>query len=323
MGEFNEESIDRLLRKLEKDFFNSLSYEEQTEVLDEFIDYSLFADNKTSIGIGSIDNITPISITDMVRRFGRNEFREMLRTVVIDGGFQSIKITRDDMENIANKLHNNEELSDDEQYIVDSIVNHINGSKDEESIQFTMYTYLRLMMECIAEDNMKSKGYGKDQVTFVPDLEPFAGSEFVFALGCCLADKNNALRKMFDKRGFDKMMSMVNDTTDDLTELVVQYSKDNNIAPERTLLALILLVRVMAGSLKMSIGNIQDKEQFIIEILTALEFNNVDEDKLSALINGSNINNSLKRDDVSSPNGEYKESKKDDNMDIRKLLLDD
>ena len=323
-----EEKIERLLGLLQKDKFNSLSYDEQTEVLNEFIDLSLNnqnGSNKTSLNVGfaTTDNETvPISIKELINETGREEFVEILREVVINGGFQTIKVSKEQAEDIFNKVLNNEDLEDSEQIFIDGLESFLRVYS-ENDINFSTYALLTIMSEFMAQGEIKS-----EDAKFVRHIEPMENINFIYAFASILT-KSNSISKMFNKRGMNKTFTMLEQTTSEFMGMIVPYCKKNDIDPARAFLSLCLMLKIMASALQLDLNSIDDDdiEDYLTEMMKSVIFKTDENEKEIKNILARNTNNEESSNDKdnpsneNSPNGEIKESKS--NIDLRKLLMDD
>ena len=323
-----EEKIERLLGLLQKDKFNSLSYDEQTEVLNEFIDLSLNnpnGSNKTSFNIGfaTTDNETvPMSIKEFIDETGREEFVEILREVVINGGFQTIKVSKEQAEDIFNKVLNNEDLEDSEQIFIDGLESFLRVYS-ENDINFSTYALLTIMSEFMAQGEIKS-----EDAKFVRHIEPMENINFIYAFASILT-KSNSISKMFNKRGMNKTFTMLEQTTSEFMGMIVPYCKKNDIDPARAFLSLCLMLKIMASALQLDLNSIDDDdiEDYLTEMMKSVIFKTDENEKEIKNILARNTNSEESSNDKdnpsneNSPNGEIKESKS--NIDLRKLLMDD
>ena len=104
--------------------------------------------------------------------------------------------------------------------------------------------------------------------------------------------------------------------------MIIDYSKENNIAPESTLIALMNVIKILAGPLDTSLDAYPDDmlEDILSHVLTAV-YDIDSPESLDELRKGSKDDKKTNVSTNKSANADKKESQSDD--DIRKLLLDD
>jgi hypothetical protein len=163
---------------------------------------------------------------------------------------------------------------------------------------------------------MMEHSQNSQDVTMLKDAEPFINAAYVNLLASFIGNKDNAISNMFNKHGFDKTMISLNDLTVKFANLIIEYSKDNDIPPERTMMALMSVIKILAGPINTSLDCYPDDklDDIIGHILVTTSDGN-NEDQMDDLKDTSNDST------TKSANADKKESQ-DDN-DIRKLLLDD
>jgi hypothetical protein len=312
----NEDDIERLFSYLEKDKFNSLSLCEQNEVLDILLKISSKEHNQTSnvktIGlVKGKDGFSDLSIQKIIDDIGYEPFREIMRDTISKGGLQFTALNRDDLRNLHDKAKNGN-LSEDEIRKLRELLNvHHNSHED---VHFSSYTVLHLY------SNLLARAKDNDEIQLLSDAEPFINAAYVALLSAFLSRNDNPIGKMFTTHGFEKTKLAIDDLTLKLSDLIIEYSKEHDLAPERTMIALLNVVRTIAEPLETSMDYPKNKVGEVLEhVLIGLS--GLDDpssiDKL-----GNKLEKDVQEDSSNnSANADIKESKND--VDIRKLLLDD
>jgi hypothetical protein len=163
---------------------------------------------------------------------------------------------------------------------------------------------------------------GDKEVTLLRDAEPFINAAYITLLASLISKPDNAIGKMFDKHGFEKVQMSIADLTVKFSNMIIDYSKDNNIAPERTLIALANVIKILAGPLDTSLDTYPDDmlEDVLSNVLAAVY--DIDlASSINELRKGSKDDKKNNDSTNKSANADKKESQSD--KDIRKLLLDD
>jgi hypothetical protein len=315
-----EKRFEKLLNDLEKEHFDSLSYNEQTELLSELVDM-IKNDNIDAthlmIGMKTQDDtdVIPVSIKDFIDHLGKEGFIEVFRKVIHEGGLQSEKYSSDEIENILSKARKDgtDGMSLIEKAVVSSKLNELNQN-DPEDINFSTFALLTTISSLLTDDSFCKP----EKVSFVGHLEVEANLLYVMSVACALLDDKNVFAKTYKKHGFGKAVLLESDLVSQLSNLIVGYCSENNINPELTVIALAHIIKVLTSALPMSVDGLDDTtEEYLRSVLSALTFPNDD--------NSNEISSFLNNEDTSnkSPNGDNKDIKKEDKIDIRKLLLED
>lgn len=316
----SERRLEKLLNDLEKENFNSLSYNEQTELLSEFVDIIENDDIDTThlmMGMKTKDDadIMPISIKDIIERFGKKGFIELFRKVIQEGGFQSEKYSSDEIAKIVSKARKDgtDGMSLIEKAIVSSRFNELTQNNPDD-INFSTFALLTTISGLLTDD-LEHK---PENVSFVGHLEVEANLLYVMSVACALLDEKNVFSKTYKKHGFKKAILLESDLVSQLSNLIVGYCSDNSINPELTVIALAHIIKILTSALPMSVSELDDiTEEYLKSVFSALTFPDDD--------NSNEISSILNNEDTStkSPNGDNKDIKKEDKIDIRKLLLED
>lgn len=312
---------DGLLNKLEKDVFNSLSFEEQEEVLDAFIE--TLKEQKKSNNVASVfgvrngdegdSEIINVDIEEMIEECGIGKVKEMLREGINSDGFHYTKLDKDDLKDLLEKARNGT-LTNEEKELIKFIANGKSIDKSTD-IKFTGYAILRTIVDFI-ERSENDKDF-----TFVRSPEPFVDALFTIIFASLISKDNNAVGKMFHNHGIQKALTMDMEKVPELCDIIIPYFQENDIAPERAVWLLTQILKVIVSSCHLDFKNIPTDKLFKLfeTLFTATSFEEVpDEEVLNEILNGSE---NEEESDKKSPNGDKTELK--DSIDIRKLLLDD
>ena len=312
---------DGLLSKLEKDVFSSLSFEEQEEVLEAFIE--MLKEQKHSHSAASVfgvrngddgdSEIINVDIEEVIEECGIDRVKEMLREGINSDGLHYTKLDRNDLKDLLEKARNGT-LTDEEKELIKFIANGKAVDKSAD-IKFTGYAILRTIVDFI------ERSENDEDFTFVRSPEPFVDALFTVILASLISKDNNAVGKMFHNHGIQKALTMDMERIPELCDIIIPYFQENNIAPERAVWILIQVLKVIVSSCHLDFKNVPTDKLFKLfeTLFTATSFEEVpDEEVLNEILNGSKTEEESNK---KSPNGDKTESK--DSIDIRKLLLDD
>ena len=309
----NRKDVERLLEYLKKDNFNSLSLDEQNKVIDLLIEIS----NKSAeditvhtIGIEKGSNgVVGLDLNRIIDKMGYENFRNMMRESISRNGLQISSIGADEFHDLCKKA-NNGQLSEEEteklRMVLDSEMVSLKyfAHNDQEDVQFSTYSIMHLYFEMLKSANDKD-------IVMLQDAEPFVNAAYITLLGSLLSNNNNPIGKMFNKHGFEKVEVDITTISAQLTELIINFGQDNDIAPERVLIALMNVIKILSAPIHTSLEKYpKDK---IGEILS----------NLLLAVHGIDNDFEVPKNDSTnkSANADKKESNSDN--DIRKLLLDD
>lgn len=313
----NEEDIQELFNYLEKDKFNNLSISEQNQVIDILISISNQVNNGSKIKtIGLVrgsDGLTDIGIQKLIDTVGYEKFRDIMRKTISQGQLQLSSLTPDDLESLYDKIKQGN-LSDDELVKLHAILNNTLPNNSVEDVNFSSYTILHLYSSLLAKNEKES------EVKLLADAEPFMTAAYVSLLSAFLSRNDNAIGKMFSKHGFDKTKLAIDNLTAEFTNLIIDYSKEHDLAPERTMIALVNVLRILSSPVDTSMNCPDDKIGDVLEhvLLGTTELSD-GEHAIEEV--RKHFNAKTKESTNNSANADIKES--NNNHDIRKLLLDD
>ena len=343
--EFTKEDIERLFEFLEKDKFSSLSLDEQNELIDIIIDISNDANNNGNNvkGIGMIKNsigeLESIDIQGTIDEIGYESFRDSIREAILDNNLQITSVSLNEIKDLVEKMKNGT-ITKEEQLKLDIIMNDRINNNNDEDIEFSTYTVLHSYVSLINKyEQVKDK---EEDLNLLKDAEPFVNSAYIALLASFMLRPDNAIGKMFNKHGFKKTQMAINDLSAKLFDIIVNYGKDNDIAPERILVALANVAKFITEPLNTSLDTGEDtgEEDILEDLLSFLSIIDskafkkdkkeldLNEDKISECIRkvqegskkANESNKNKKASTKKSANADKKESK---NNDIKKLLLDD
>lgn len=340
---FNPEDpkdLERLFDYLDKDKFNSLSFDEQDELLDFLIDCTngkMFGSNHvTALGLMK-DDMHGLDMNEIINHVGKDKFKEMIRNAILNGQLHMNTVSSSDVEDILEKLKNGK-ASKQDMMLLNSIVKSKTGhgildSKEQRDVEFSTFAILKAY--CTYFDFEDPDG---DNM-FIRDIEPFISAAFCIAMASAVSDEGNPLGKMFNKHGYFKVQKDVIDLTLKLSDLIVEYSKEHLIAPEKTFVALLNVLKILSGPMNLSLDNYDaDKlEDVLFHIMFAETEKSHQEEKLDDIIKEAILDEEDEEDDDEDQapvNQEIKNenpkplanaNNKESNtkVDIRKLLLDD
>ena len=316
----NEKRFDKLLSSLEQDYFNSLSYNEQINLLNEFVDM-IENDNVDAshlmIGMKTEDDsdVMPVSIKDIVNHLGREAFIEIFRNVIERGGFQSERYSADEIAELVNKARKEgvDSMSLIEKAVVSSKIKEM-VQNDPDDINFSTFALLTTISGFLEKkiDGHTEKG------SFVGHLEVEANLLYVMTVACTLLNDNNTFSKTYKKHGFEKAILLESDLVGKLSSLIVDYCSENSISPELTIIALAHILKILSSALPMSVDGLDETtEEYLRAVFSALTFPSVKHsDDISSFLNEDESTSK-------SPNGDNEDVKEQDKVDIRKLLLED
>ena len=326
--------IERLFEYLEKDKFSSLSFDEQDELLDFLIDCTngkMCGSNKvTTIGLiqGSKHGFEMSNLIDEV---GKDKLKDILREAILSDQIHMNKIGLKDVTGAVERLKNGT-ASEEDMAMLDSIIKSKTGhpifsNKDQKDVDFSTFAIIKAYCAYFDFEDPD------DETEFIKDIEPLIQATYCIAMAGIVSDSDNPVGKMFMKHGYFKVQKDIIDLTLKFSDLIVNYSKDNLIAPEKTFLALLNVLKIISGPLNISLDNYnEDKlEDALFHIMFAE--NEKDHEDIDNIIKDSIDNDDDDTDqepisdvvehesDKSLANANKKESKSKPN--IRKLLLDD
>ena len=349
-AEFNIEEYERLIKSLHKDNFDSLSFDEQEELLDKFIEMSMsIEETQHAVMMVKADfknhtnNISKLS--DLVDEIGIDGVKGMFRTSIEQGVFQEMKLPVDDIKNtrdIINKIKSGEALTEDENDRLNAILKFTDIND-----KFTSYSILMNHADRIqARDGDKSFEVTKNCC-------PIIDFAFNYALGCLLSsNRDTTIKHVFNKHGYQKLDLLVSDFTSDFTEEMVSYFEKKLIEPEMSVLIMLKALFILTEAMKLRIENIEDRnvKKYFDTLSKMVASSNITSDdslkeksffseEIKALPNfEKELKQILKNDNVTETNSEYAEAyeeivnkvsearkniKKKDKIDIKNLLLDD
>lgn len=316
----NDDDLKRLFSYLEKDKFNSLSFSDQNSVIDTLISISNKDCGDSSVKtIGMMkgsNGFTNFDLQSIIDKMGYEPFREMMREAISKGGLTTSSINASEVTDLVEKMKNGT-LTEKEKEALDAIMSHEHlHCNDQEDVQFSTYSIVHLYT------NLLDQSIGDKEVTLLRDAEPFINAAYIALLASLISKPDNAIGKMFDKHGFEKVQMSIIDLTVKFSNMIIDYSKDNNIAPERTLIALANVIKILAGPLDTSLDAYPDDmlEEVLSHVL-AVVYDIDPASSVDELRKGSKDNNENNDSTNKSANADKKESQSD--KDIRKLLLDD
>lgn len=305
--------VERLFSYLDQEKFDSLSLSEQDEVIDTLISLSSKAEEGQNVHtrgfIKGSKGITNFNVQKIIDEVGYEPFREVMRTAISKGGLKVGTLHMDEIKDLCERAENGT-LTDEEEKLLKSLISFRPHINDPEDVQFSAYTVSHLYYGFV-ERTKDSK-----DINALKDAQPFINAAFTNLLAAFIGNKDNAISSMFDKQGLDKVLVSLNDLTIKFANMIIEYSKDNDIAPERTTMALMNVVKILAEPLNTSLDCYPDDkiDDIVGNMLVTVSDENA-EDKMDDLKSTSNDST------TKSANADKKESQ-DDN-DIRKLLLDD
>lgn len=309
-----------LLKNLRKDVFSSLSFEEQEKTLNELV--RVLRQQQQTPGISSVfgmkndDNkLVNVNIEDIINDMGEEAFKEMLRSAIMNDGFHFSALNKNDLENLLEKAKNGE-LSDEDKELLEAMF--LEKHEHPDHVNFSTYVILRTISGLL--DDCDDEEINKD---FVRNPEPFAEALLTVITASLICNKDNAVGKMFHNHGLTKALSMDVDRVPEVADLLIEYFKKEDIAPERGLLIITTVLKILVSAMHINYKNIktEDLEEYFSDLYSAIMFSTDDNnEKLKQIINGSN--NKSEDSDNKSPNGDKSESESK-KVDIRKLLLDD
>lgn len=314
----NNEEVKRLFSYLEKDKFNSLSLSDQNSVIDTLINISNKNYGDTSIKtIGMTkgsDGFTNLDIQSIIDEMGYESFREVMRKAISKGGLSTNSVSASELANLVEKMKNGT-ITEEEKDVLDAIISNEFCYNSHEDIYFSTYSIIRIytsLLKELAED---------DKVVLLRDAEPFVSAAYTTLLSSFISKPDNAIGKMFEKHGFEKVQMSILDLAVKFSNIIIEYSKDNDIAPERTLMALMNVIKVLAGPLDTSLDaypedTLKDTLSHVLDVV----FDAAPDSSLDELRKGSKDEENNDRINKSA-NADNKEYQSDN--DIRKLLLDD
>lgn len=316
----DDKDLERLFSYLDKEKFNSLSLSDQNEVIDTLINISDTSNNPDSnvktIGMVKGSNgLQNFNIQHIIDTMGYEPFREMMRKAISEGGLSMNSIPASEVQDLCEKLKNGN-ITEEEQEKLDMIMHSKFAHNDHEDVQFSTYTILHLY------SGLLDKAFEDKDITLLRDAEPFINSAYITLLASLISKPDNPIGKMFDKHGFGKVQMAITDLTVKFSNLIIDYSKENCIAPERTLIALMNVIKILAGPLDTSLDAYPEDmlEDILSHVLTAV-YDIDSPESLDELRKGSKDDKKTNVSTNKSANADKKESQSDD--DIRKLLLDD
>ena len=341
--------MERLFSYIDQDKFKSLSYEEQDEFLDFLLESAggqYVGSNKlTTIGIVQGSNKTS-SIQDAINDIGKDKLKELLRDSIISGAMHVNKVGLKDVEGALERVKNGEGSPED-MALLDSILSaktghHVFGEKEQNNVDFSTFAIIKAYCTYFDFDDPDEEN------EFLKDIEPLINATYCIAVAGVISDDCTSLGKMFKKHGYDKVQKDIIDLTIKLSDLIVNYSKENLIDPEKTFLALLNVLKIIAGPLCINLDRYdQDKIEEMLFSIMFTERNiehvmhhrdgSIDEDEhidIDDIIKDSMIKD---KEDVKESVKDITESKNESNkslanankmdsktkVDIRKLLLDD
>lgn len=325
----NSDDIERLFNCLDRDKFNSLSEFEKDEVIDKLI--SLSGENPELSMFNALKLVRKgklIDLEELISEIGLDEVKRLLRETISEGNINVSKLNLSDVkdiqdiEDILQKLKdgNLSDLSNDDYErllsLRESMENDLgikNKKEDKMNLNFSSFALLHLYCDVI------KKNKKDEEVNAIKDAEPFINSAFI-ATFTSLISNNNSIKNLYDKHGIEKVRMVIDNDTMKITDILISYCEENDISPERALIALLNSVRVLGGVINTSledyddVKDLQDAFTNILGVFSGLRDNEEFESKIK---NGSK--NDISKD-YKSANADNKESQK---TDIQKLLFDD
>lgn len=337
----DQNDMERLFEYLDKDKFNSLSFDEQNEMLDFLLDCTegktVGSKKVTTIGIMDGFSGDNFNIKTAINRLGRDKVKELLREAISSNAMHMNKVTLGDLKDAIERLKEGKATKED-MIILDSILkaktgHHIFSSeKNQMDVDFSTFAILKAY--CAYFDFEDPDG----ENTFVKDIEPLINAVYCVAMAGIISNQDNPVGAMFDKHGYDKVQKDVIDLTVKLSDIIVDYSKDNLIAPEKIFLALLNVLKIISGTLDINLDNYDENkvEDLLYHIMFAEREKNHEEidsfvkeciiDEDSEHDNEDDekpINNNIIKNESDKPLANANKMDSKTKVDIRKLLLDD
>lgn len=350
--QFDVEEYERLIKNLHKENFDSLSFDEQEELLDKFIEMSMnIEETQHAVMMVKADfknhtnNISKLS--DLVDEIGIEHVKEMFRASIEQGVFQEMKLPVDDIRNtkdIIKKIKSGEALSEEESDRLNAILQF-----SDINDKFTSYGMLMSHADRIGSED------GDKNFKVTKNFCPLMDFSFNYALGCLLSsDRDTTIKHVFDKHGYKKLDLLISDFTSDFTEEMVSYFEKKLIEPEMSVLIMLKALFILTEAMKLRIENIDDKNikeylnvlskmiasSTIASDIDALKNKGIFSDEIKKLPDfEKELKQILRKENVSESDSKYAEEyddllnkasdearkklKKKDKIDIKNLLLDD
>lgn len=319
------EKLVRLFKCLNKEHFDSLSFDEQEKLLDEIVDTIEENNIPNNIVMQMINNNTEkLTFKDILEKLGKDEFKKMLRDAISKDAFIETTIDLDDIKNVIEKSKKGLPLTEREKDIL-KIIDGIMDSKmsKKEDVGFTTFAILKILSGIIRQGSNKKDD---DPLLYLKDLEPVVLASYIYSIACCLNNPSTIMSKTFRKHGLGKAMLTTYNTALSLSEHIIDYFKENNIEPEEAIVSLLYTVKTITAPLDMTLEGVDnDKIESLLEsLLTYFHFEedsteeNESEGIIKEILIGSNDKN---ENNTTPPNGGKKESNK--KTDLRSILLDD
>lgn len=315
----NNEDIERLFSYLEKDKFNSLSLSDQNSLIDTLISISnkTYGDSSVkTIGMMKGSNgFTNFDLQSIIDKMGYEPFREMMRETISKGGLTTNSVNASEIKELVEKMKDGT-ITQEERDALDAIMGSNFHCNDHEDVHFSTYSIIHLYTSLL------NQATNDKEITLLRDAEPFINAAYITLLASLISKPDNAIGKMFDKHGFEKVRLSIMDLTIKFSNMIIEYSKDNNIAPERTLIALTNVIKILADPLDTSLNAYPEDmlEDVLSHVLTAT-YDMDSSSSVDELRKGSKDDKKNNDSTNKSANADKKESQSDN--DIRKLLLDD
>ena len=302
----NGNDLKQLMHFMEKEQFIKLTLEEQNAVVDALIKLAQDDGNVKVIGLIKDENGSNMTPKDMIDRIGLENFRKMLRDAISEGVLSTHSISLKEFRDLCEKASSNT-LTDDEKEKFDALVQSHFHYSDRDSLQFTTFALVRAFVSFVKKDRQSTD----DSAHFIEDAEPFIYSAYIALLTSMVTNSSSSFGKMFEKHGFDKVKLSIDNLTYKITNLLIDYSKENDIEPEQLLMALMNATKILAGPLNTSLhidDNVKELDNDLIQILLNVFDLNIDKQNI-----------------YSKHSSESANADKSDNKqkDIRKLLFDD
>lgn len=315
----NNEDIERLFSYLEKDKFNGLSLDDQNSLIDTLISISNKSYGDSSVKtIGMMEGsngFTNFDLQSIIDKMGYESFREMMREVISKGEFTTSSINASEVIDLVEKMKNGT-ITQEERDALDAIMGSNFHSNDHEDVHFSTYSIIHIYTHLLEQET------NDKEVTLLRDAEPFINAAYITLLASLISKPDNAIGKMFDKHGFEKVQMSIIDLTVKFSNMIIDYSKDNDIAPERTLIALANIIKILAAPLDTSLdGYPEDMFEDVLSHVLAVVYDIDQPSSVDELRKGSKDDKENNDSTNKSANADKKESQSDN--DIRKLLLDD
>ena len=326
--------LDEVFKKLRKDNFEKLSYDEQTEAIKDLIEIAENNSDEFNSKVFSVsdlgeNDLKSIPLLEIIDNIGEENFIEAFRYAILDEKFMYESVSNNEVKRVLAKASTEDgrnNMTDIEKSILLSISQKM-IQNDKKDVSFSTYALIESILSFIGiEENSTN-----DDVHFLGHIEVEANLLYIMAIACVLIDDNNAFSKTFNKHGFKKAHALECDITSRLSKIIIEFFKENDIDPSASIIALAHIMKTISSTLPLTLDDLDKDtaEQHLTKVFETLSgIDSASESYIKDFLNGNNEkqkgSNNARQSDIS-PNGDNKdmEKKKLSNRDIRSLLLDD